>query len=58
MFAGSNDVFRLSDDELWGPHGGMGRLSPCTLASLGPEVSPNSTQIDLLADNEEMPTVR
>lgn len=50
---GSNDVFRLSDEEFWEAHGGMGRLSPGTLAGMGPEISPNSTQIDLLTANEE-----
>ena len=31
----------------------MGRLSPGTVAGMGPEISPNSTQIDLLTANEE-----
>ena len=31
----------------------MGRLSPGVLAGIGPEISPNSTQIDLLTANEE-----
>lgn len=50
---GSNDAFRLSDEEFWEAHGGMGRLSPGTVAGMGPEISPNSTQIDLLTANEE-----
>ena len=53
IISGSNDVFRLSDEEFWEAHGGMGRISPGTLSGIRPEISPNSTQIDLLTANEE-----